>query len=93
VLPINLEELQRFAGTKAEITIHDEQGGDQAATVKKAIKKIQLCPDQTHVRFYFDQVYFLAVPIKSSITESDSQWSAFDQESGLTYVIKKDQVD
>jgi hypothetical protein len=92
-VPINLEDLQRFAGKKAEITIHDEQGGDQAAAVKKSIKKVQLCPDQTHVRFYFDQVYFLAVPINSSITETLTQWSAFDQESGLTYIIKKDQVD
>ncbi|OLS40640.1 hypothetical protein BTR25_08180 [Bacillus sp. MRMR6] len=73
--------------------IQDKQGGDQAAAVKKSIKKVQLCPDQTHVRFYFDQVYFLAVPVNSSIKETDTQWSAFDQASGLTYILKKDQVD
>lgn len=86
--PINLQELQRFAGTHAEISIQDEKGNDQAPAVKKSIKKIQLCPDKTHIRFYFDDIYFLAVPLASRINETDTEWSAFDQESGLHYKVQ-----
>ena len=61
--PINIDELQRFVGATVEIAIEDKEGGDQAPVVKKTIKKIQFCPDQTHVRFYFDTIYFFAVPL------------------------------
>lgn len=90
--PINLDELQRFVGASVEIGIHDEQGKDQAPAVKKTVKKVQLCPDGTHVRFYFDHIYFLAVPLKSDVTETEQEWSATDPESGLNYKIKKEQV-
>lgn len=90
--PIKLDDLQRFVGASVEIGIHDEQGKDQAPAVKKTVKKVQLCPDGTHVRFYFDHMYFLAVPLESDVTESELEWSASDPESGLTYIIKKDQV-
>ncbi|MGG3468335.1 hypothetical protein ABES02_12730 [Neobacillus pocheonensis] len=87
-----INDLQRFAGSSVEISIKDEQGGDQAAIVKKTLKKVQLCPDQTHVRFYFDDFYFLAVPLGSDVVETETTWSAFEKTSGLTYNIKKVQV-
>lgn len=90
---INLEDVKEFAeGAKVEIYIHDQEGGDQAPAVKKAIKKVLLCPDTTHLRFYFDDFYFLAVPLESDVSWSDNQWSAFDSGSGLTYTFKKVQV-
>jgi hypothetical protein len=89
VEPINIDELQRFTGETMEIAIEDKQGGDQAPVVKKTIKKIKLCPDHTHVRFYFDSVYFLAVPLNSDVIESETMFSASDLESGLTYTFKK----
>ncbi|MFJ5716156.1 hypothetical protein [Neobacillus sp. NPDC093127] len=90
--PIKLEDVKRFVGVPVEIIIHDEDGGDQAPAVKKTVKKVQLCPDNTHIRFYFDDFYFLAVPLYSRVSESDEHWSAFDPESGLTYTVKKVQV-
>lgn len=87
--PINFEDFQRFVGASVEITIQDEQGGDKAPAVKKVIKKIQLCPDGTHVRFYFDDFYFLAVPLFSHVSQSESLLSAIDPEGGLTYTFKK----
>lgn len=90
---INLEAVKQFAeGYEVDIFIHDRDGGDQAPTVQKTIKKVQLCPDSTHIRFYFDDFYFLAVPLSSDVSWSDEQWAAFDFESGLTYSIKKVQV-
>jgi hypothetical protein len=53
------------------------------------IKKIQTCPDHTHVRFYFDTIYFLAVPLNSKVNQSEASFSASDQVSGLTYTFQK----
>jgi hypothetical protein len=89
VEPINIDELQRFVGETMEISIEDKQGGDQAPKIKKTIKKIQLCPDHTHVRFYFDSMYFLAVPLISNVSLSEVRFSASDLESGLTYIFQK----
>jgi hypothetical protein len=90
---INLEDVkERFTGAIVEIAILDQEGGDQAPTVRKDIQKVQLCPDGTHIRFYFDHMYFLAVPLTSEVSEVDGKWSAHDSESGLTYTVKKVQV-
>lgn len=90
--PINIGELQRFVRVPVEIVIRDEQVRDQAPAVKKTVKKVQLCPDGTHIRFYFDDFYFLAVPLTSVVSQSEEQWSAFDSKSGLHYTVKKIQV-
>ncbi|WP_312473554.1 hypothetical protein [Neobacillus sp.] len=90
--PINLDDVKRFVGIPVEISIQDQDGGDQAPAVKKTIKKVQPCPDGTHIRFYFNDINFLAVPLISLVNEFKGQWSAFDQESGLTYIIKEIQV-
>lgn len=87
--PINLEKMKRFAGFPAVIFIQDSEGGDQAPAVKKKVKKVQECPEGTHIRFYFDDFYFLAVPIKSEIRQTETEFSAFDTESGLHYTVKK----
>jgi hypothetical protein len=92
VEPIKLEDLKNFVGVPVEIVIQDGDGGDQAPTVKKTVKKVQYCPDKTHLRLYFDDFYFLAVPLKSRVNQSEGHWSAFDSESGLTYTVKKVQV-
>lgn len=90
--PINIEELNRFIGTPVEISIYDSEASDQAPAVMKKIKKIQFCPDQTHIRFYFDDIYFLAVPLSSEISETETEWSAYTKDSGLQYKLKKVQA-
>jgi hypothetical protein len=89
---IKLENARRFEGAPVEISILDQAGGDKAPSVMKTIKNVKLCPDGTHIRFYFDDVYFLAVPLTSDVSESESHWSAADGENGLMYIIKKAQV-
>ena len=86
---INLADVEQFTGAQVDIIIGDEQVSDQAATVRKTIEKVQYCPDKTHIRFYFDDFYFLAVPIESRISHTETEWSAFDTESGLHYTVKK----
>ncbi|MEH7501917.1 hypothetical protein V7152_07695 [Neobacillus drentensis] len=89
---IKLEDLNGLVGVSVEIAIQDAEGGDQAPSVKKTIKKVQFCPDGTHIRFYFDDFYFLAVPVSCRVSSSEGRWSAFDSKSGLTYTVKKVQV-
>ncbi len=90
MVSINIEDVKRFAeGFPVEIVIHDQEGGEQAPAVIKTIKRVQVCPDATHIRFYFDDFYFLAVPLTSQVSESEERWTAFDSESRLTYTIRK----
>jgi hypothetical protein len=89
VEPINLEELQGFVGTAVEISVHDQQGGDQAPVINKKIEKIKYCPDHTHIRFYFDHFNFIAVPLASDMAQSETLFSASNTESGLTYTFRR----
>jgi hypothetical protein len=88
VEPINLEELQGFVGSDVEVSVHDQQGGDQAPAINKRIDKIEYCPDRTHIRFYFDRFNFIAVPLSSDMAQSQTLFSASDTESGLTYTFR-----
>lgn len=83
------KDLERFLGEKIEVAIHDAETDTQPPWVEKQIKKLELCPDGSHLRIYFDTFYFFAVPLNSSVSQSDVDWSAYDQESGLYYLIRK----
>lgn len=89
---IKFADVEQFTGAEVDIIIGDEQNSDQASTVRKTIKKVQYCPDKTHIRLYFDHFYFLAVPLTSHVNQLEEVWSAYDAESGLTYTLKKVQV-
>lgn len=84
-----IKTLESFILGNVEVSILDEDGEDKAPFVKKEIIKTELCPDRTHLRIYFDRLQFFAVPLTAEIAISDGIWSAFDQQAGLTYVIKK----
>ena len=87
---INLNELTEFvSATAVEVSIQDEQGKDRAPFIRKKVKKIELCPDKTHMRIYFDHQKFFAVPLASTVTFKDEQWSAYDTFSDLTYIIRR----
>jgi hypothetical protein len=81
--------LTPFVGEEIEVAIHDADTDMQPPWVEKQIKKLELCPDGTHLRIYFDTFYFFAVPLTSSFSQSDFDWSAYDSESGLYYLIRK----
>ncbi|PLR76856.1 hypothetical protein CU633_13190 [Bacillus sp. V3-13] len=86
---INLEELTRFVSVPVSIGIQDDQGDEKAPFIRKTIQKLEVCPDETHLRMYFDNFYFLAVPLTADVIQTENEWSAFDQESGLYYLLKK----
>lgn len=84
-----MEDLQDFVSVPVEVAILDEHGGEKAPFVKKTIKRLGLCPDQTHLRIYFDDVYFLAVPLDSKVRKTNLEWSAIDAGGNLHYKIRK----
>ena len=55
VEPIKIEDLQSFCFEKVQVAILDKDGEDQAPFVSKTIQKLELCPDNTHLRIYFDR--------------------------------------
>jgi hypothetical protein len=84
-----IKDVERFFGEEIEVAIHDAETNMQPPWVEKKIKKLELCPDGTHLRIYFDTFYFFAVPLSSDVSQSDMDWSAYDQNSGLYYLIRK----
>lgn len=84
-----IKDVERFIGERIEVAIHDAKTNMQPPWVEKKIKKLELCPDETHLRIYFDTFYFFAVPLTSSISQSEMDWSAYDDDSGLYYLIRK----
>lgn len=84
-----IKDLEPFLGVKIDVAIHDAETDTQPPWVEKQIKKLELCPDKTHLRIYFDTYYFFAIPLTSSVSLSDMDWSAYDLNSGLYYLIRK----
>ncbi|MCQ6274368.1 hypothetical protein JMM81_05165 [Bacillus sp. V3B] len=87
---IKLEDLNRFLAVPVQVGIQDIQGEERAPFLQKTIKKLQICPDHTHLRIYFDDVKFFAIPLDAAITESANEWTAYDHHSGLNYIIKRE---
>jgi hypothetical protein len=84
-----MKDLQSFVSEKVMVAILDKDGEEQAPFVPKEIQKLELCPDHTHLRIYFDSRHFFAVPLTASVMFDENKWTAFDQQSELYYVIKK----
>jgi hypothetical protein len=87
---IKLEDLNRFLAVPVQVGIQDIKGEERAPFLQKSIKKLQICPDHTHIRIYFNDVKFLAVPLDAAVTESENEWIACDHHSGLNYTIKRE---
>ena len=60
---IKIEDLQSFCLEKVQVAILDQDGEDQAPFVSKTIQKLELCPDNTHLRIYFDRQYLFCYSI------------------------------
>ncbi|MCT2535899.1 hypothetical protein NC661_08255 [Aquibacillus koreensis] len=84
---IELQDLDTFKNAAVKVCIHGKQGEDQAPWQDKKVYKVELCPDQTHVRIYFDDHYFFAVPLHASVEQNENEWIAYDQDAKLYYAI------
>ncbi|WP_246010460.1 hypothetical protein [Bacillus yapensis] len=86
---INFELLEGLIQSPVEVSIQDDEGEERAPFVRIEIRKIEICPDQTHLRIYFDQRKFFAIPLESKVEIVGDTWTATDVCNKLTYVIRK----
>jgi hypothetical protein len=87
---VNSKDLQPFIESTVQVRIHGREDEDQAPWVRRKISKVTLCPDETHLRIYFDKYFFFAVPLSCSVVLDEQEWSAYDQTVGLYYVIRSE---
>lgn len=83
------EQLESFINQRIEISIYGGEEEEIPAAVEKKLYKLEHCPDQTHLRFYFDPYYFIAIPLDSRCEYTEKEWLAFDSVQGLHYKIRK----
>lgn len=87
---INVDDLKEFIGLTVELSIQDHSGEELPAPfLKKEVKNITYCPDRTHVRIYFDERNFFAIPLTANVSISDKEWLAFDEENKLYFILRK----
>jgi hypothetical protein len=85
---INIDDLKPFIYQDVGVSIYDETWTDQSPLRSKRVHKVELCPKNSHLRIYFDEKSFFAIPRTSKIEITESNWTAVDEASGLHYVIK-----
>lgn len=86
---VEKKDLEVFMNQKVQVCIHGEEGEEMAPWVDRKIEQLTLCPDETHLRIYFDKHFFVAVPLTSSVEKDKHKWVAFDKKARLFYAIKK----
>lgn len=91
VAVIDIETMKQFISVPVSVAIQSNKG-EQAQFVKKTIQKIEWCPEHTHIRIYFDHFNFFAIPASSRTFETNQEWSAFDEDGQLFYLIRKESV-
>ena len=87
---INIEELRPYTAIPVQVGVQDAFG-EIAPFVSKVIQEAKICPDRTHIRLYFDRHYFLAVPRESHVRKNEQEWIALDQETQLSYIVRKEE--
>ncbi|MBM7605553.1 hypothetical protein JOC75_003576 [Metabacillus crassostreae] len=86
---INSLQLSDFVSIPVKVTIQGSDKEEQPSWMNKTIQSSKLCPDGTHIRLYFDQRSFIAFPKTCKVTRKGDIWSAYDDETCLTYLIKR----
>lgn len=87
---INIEDVESFISKDVGVTIYDSTWTDQSPLKTQKVHKVELCPSETHVRIFFDEKRFFAIPRTSHVEKTNTTWTATDEESGLHYVIKNE---
>ena len=78
--PIKIEDLQTYVLEKVQVAILDKDGEEQAPFISKTLQKVQDCPDNTHLRIYFDHRTFFAIPLTATVSRNENEWSAYDEQ-------------
>ncbi|MDL4841917.1 hypothetical protein [Aquibacillus rhizosphaerae] len=88
---VEMKSLEKLVDSSVQVCIYGKSSEDKAPWVDKRISKLSLCPDETHLRIYFDSHFFFAVPLTSSVEQKQNEWIAYDKEANLHYAIKSEE--
>ena len=88
---VSMQDLEPFIDQPVRVCIHGERGEEMAPWVNKRVKKLEWCPERTHLRIFFDHHYFFAVPLSSDVRLTKSEWCAYDKQVGLYYVMRNEE--
>jgi hypothetical protein len=56
------------------IDMADHAETEKAPVIRKVLNRVQACPDNTHVRLFFDQTSFLASQFVVIVSSMPSTW-------------------
>ncbi|WP_059106069.1 hypothetical protein [Shouchella shacheensis] len=88
---MEIQQLERSISSVVQVCIRDEQGEEKAPWVNKKLKKLANCPDNTHLRIWFNDRTFFAVPLSLPVLQEEGKWSAYDRKTGLTYLVRREE--
>ncbi|WP_226035905.1 hypothetical protein [Aquibacillus saliphilus] len=88
---VKMNDLEKYINSPVEVCIHGKEGEDRAPWINRKISNLELCPDKTHLRIYFDKHFFFAVPLTSTVVQKESEWSAYDETAALYYSIRSEE--
>lgn len=86
---LTIDDVRSFITQNVGITIYDQTWTDQSPLRSEKVSHVQLCPKETHLRVYFNERNFFAIPREAEVTKTKTKWSAFDEKSRLHYVIER----
>lgn len=84
-----IEDVTPFARENVGVTIYDETWTAQSPLRSEKISHVSYCPNETHLRIYFNERNFFAIPREAKVTTRDNKWTAYDEVSRLHYVIER----
>lgn len=86
-----IKALLSYVSEPVELAIYEKEVRG-IPWMSQRIKKVKPCPDCTHLRLYFDDFHFLAVPFNSLVSFTNDTWTTFDADSRLYYGIRKERL-
>lgn len=92
MITVHKKDLEPLVGKNVQVGIYGEESEDTAPLVYRKIDQLVLCPDQTHLRIYFDKHFFVAVPLTSTVEKNENKWIAYDEATRLHYSIQSEVI-
>lgn len=86
-----IKALLTYVSVPVELAIYEKEVRD-ISWMAQRIRRVKPCPDCTHLRLYFDDFHFLAVPFNSVVSFTKDTWTTFDADSLLYYGIRKERL-
>lgn len=84
-----IEDVKSLIRENVGVTIYDESWTAQSPLREEKIHHVSLCPNKSHLRIYFNERNFFAIPREAKVKTRDNKWIAYDEKSRLHFVIER----